>query len=251
MVDFKTNIAFLGFFGFFVAWIGMISGIFLSNMVYKTNRRIKGTILGFIGGLILALVCFDMLPESFEYGNVYIASFGITMGLSLAIILEGTFQHNHLGTAKSNNDKFLKIALFISIGIAIHNIPGGVALGALVSTSLRKAMHLSIIIILHGISEGLSIGFYLKNGKSQFTVPLLFSMFTALPMGIGAILGGYIGNISSYTISISLSFAGGLILYVVCREILPEAREVWEGRLSTIGNVLGVIAGILIISLIH
>jgi len=39
-----------------------------------------------------------------------------------------------------------------------------------------------------------------------------------------------------------------MILYIICSETLPNARETWKGRLSTIGIVVGVIVGLLIVS---
>lgn len=251
MFDFPHDVILLGIFGFLIAWIGMISGVIISGIFYRCDRRIKGTILGFVGGLILALVCFDLLPESIEYGNIYISIFGIIIGLLLAIILDGGLDYNQLGLVKAKDEKSFRVAIFMSIGIAIHNIPGGIALGTLIAVSFKKAIHLSIVMILHSASEGLSMGFYLKNIKSRLITLLLFSIFTSFPMAIGVILGAYIGNISHFVISISLAFAGGLMLYIVCRELLPESRKTWEGRLSTIGNVFGVTAGILIVSLIH
>lgn len=67
-------------------------------------------------------------------------------------------------------------------------------------------------------------------------------------MGLGALLGGIMSKISPVLISMSLAFAGGMILYIICSETLPNARDTWKGRLSTIGIVIGVITGILIIS---
>jgi len=55
----------------------------------------------------------------------------------------------------------------------------------------------------------------------------------------------------SYIISISLAFAGGLMLYVTCRETLYQARKTWNGRLSTIGNALGMVLGVFFIAFLH
>jgi ZIP family zinc transporter len=70
-------------------------------------------------------------------------------------------------------------------------------------------------------------------------------------MGIGALMGGILKNISPVIVSVSLSFAAGLILYTVCKEIIPESIGLWRGRLSAIGTVLGIIAGKLFISIMR
>ena len=35
------------------------------------------------------------------------------------------------------------------------------------------------------------------------------------------------------------------MLYVTCGEILPESKELWGGKLSTVGALLGMVIGIL------
>ncbi|MBW9158749.1 hypothetical protein G9F71_010175 [Clostridium sp. FP2] len=58
--------------GFFTAWIGTMVGLLLCFITTDNDRRVKGTVLGFLGGLMLAIICFDLIPESFENSNVYI-----------------------------------------------------------------------------------------------------------------------------------------------------------------------------------
>lgn len=67
-------------------------------------------------------------------------------------------------------------------------------------------------------------------------------------MGLGTILGGTLR--SPILICICLAFASSMILYVTLRETLPAANETWKGRTTTIGNVLGMIIGMLMVSLL-
>lgn len=237
--------------GFITAWLGMLGGILFSFFVKQRGRRFKGTILGFIGGLMLSIVCFDLLPESFEAGSIYICIIGITFGLILAVTLDGRLEHDKITISNHNKYRFLKAAIFMSIGIGIHNIPSGVALGSLFSTSAIKGFHLAIALILHGIPEGLAVGIFLRESDASVFTLVLISVLTSIPMGLGSLLGGIISNLSPLVISISLSFAGGMILYIIYRETLPNAHETWRGRLSTIGNVLGMIAGMLMVSFLQ
>lgn len=234
--------------GYFTAWMGILTGILFSFFIKNRGRRFKGTVIGFVGGLMLSIVCFDLLPESFEAGSIYVALIGITFGLILAVLLDGKLDHVNISTFDNKKNRFMKAGIFMAIAIGIHNIPSGIALGSLLSTSPIKGIHLAIALILHGIPEGLAIGlFFRESNLSTFSL-IIISIITSIPMGLGALLGGIISKISLVVISISLAFASGMILYIICSETLPNARETWEGRLSTIGIVIGVIAGILITS---
>ncbi len=61
----------------------------LIAVITERGDRAKGATLGFIGGLMLATVCYDLLPESFEIGNMYIGFAGAVIGLILGTYLNG------------------------------------------------------------------------------------------------------------------------------------------------------------------
>lgn len=234
--------------GYFTGWIGIFTGILFSFFIKRSGRRFKGTILGFIGGLMLAIVCFDLLPESFRAGRIYITTAGITFGLILAVILDCLLDHDKITVSNNRSHRFLKAAIFMAISIGIHNIPSGIALGSLFSTSPIKGLYLAIALILHGIPEGLAVGIFLRESNAKIFTLIFISILTSIPMALGSLLGSIISKISPVIICISLAFAGGMILYIICRETLPSARDIWRGPLSTIGTVLGMIIGMLIVS---
>ena len=244
------NTFIIGGIGFFTGWMGILSGILFSFIINKRDRRFKGTSFGFIGGLMIAIVCFDLIPESIEASNIYIASIGIAIGLLVSVLLEGKLDFNHVSTT-NDNSRFLKSGIFMAIAIGIHHLPIGFALGSLLSADPIKGIHLAIAIIFHGIPEGLALGIFFNESKIAVFSLILISMLTSIPLGLGAVLGGIISGISPVVISLSLALTSGMILYIICSETLPNAREIWKGRLSTIGIVIGMIVGILIISFLE
>lgn len=240
-----------GISGLLTGWMGMLTGIICSFFIKGIGNRFKGTIIGFIGGLMLAMVFFDLLPISLETGSIYITIVSVSLGLILAVLIDGTLNHHNIPAINNQKNNYLKTAIFMAIGIGIHNIPSGVALGSLLSTNPIKAFHLSIALIIHGIPEGLAVGLFLNESSISSIILVFVSFLTSIPMGLGSLLGGVISKISPIISSVSLAFAAGMILYITCRETLPSARDTWSGRLSTIGNVLGIMVGMLLISLLH
>lgn len=238
-------------YGFLTGWMGMLAGIICSFFIKGKGRRLKGTIIGFIGGLMLAIVFFDLIPESLEAGSIYISMLGILFGLILSVLIDGRLDDGNLSSIHIPKNTYLKAAIFMAIGIGIHNIPSGVALGSLLSADPLKAVHLSIALIIHGIPEGLAIGLFFRESNVSSIVLVFVSILISIPMGLGSLIGGIISGISPVISSISIAFAAGMILYVTCRETLPSARDTWGGRLSAVGNILGIIAGILLISLLQ
>jgi ZIP family zinc transporter len=74
----------------------------------------------------------------------------------------------------------------------------------------------------------------------------LLTLASGAPMGLGALFGTLLGNISDKLISSCLGFAGGAMLYIIYGELVTESKKLYLGRLSSIGNILGMICGILI-----
>lgn len=240
----------LGNIGFLTAWIGIMLGMLLC-FITTDGRRFKGTILGFLGGLMLAIICFDIIPESFESSNIFIGTFSIFIGLITALLLDSGISYHNFEVQNSKKQRYLKVAFFMAIGTGIHNIPGGIALGSLMNDSYSKGIQLAIALLIHSIPEGLTLGIYLKESSAKILSIIFFSLFTSIPMGIGTLIGGVLNNISPLITSLSLSFAAGLILYTICKEIIPESIGLWRGRLSAISTVLGIIVGKIFMSIIH
>jgi ZIP family zinc transporter len=75
---------------------------------------------------------------------------------------------------------------------------------------------------------------------------VLTAILSGVPTGIGALVGGIVGQMSQNAISICLGFAGGAMLYIVSGELVPESNQLHRGRISTFGNIFGIICGIII-----
>ena len=136
----------------------------------------------------------------------------------------------------------------MGVGIALHNLPEGLAIGSGFTAYEAYGLGLSIVIALHDIPEGIAMAIPLNiAGVGKFKV-FLYTLLAAVPTGIGALIGYLLGEISQIFISICLGFAGGAMLYITCGELMPESRDLYRGRISTLGIILGIIAGIFITS---
>ena len=89
----------------------------------------------------------------------------------------------------------------------------------------------------------------LKNGGMNWIKVIIFVIISGITTGIGAFFGSAIGSVSEEVISVCLAFAAGAMLYVVTGELTPEANNLYKGRMSGIGNILGFILGIIAVRL--
>lgn len=68
------------------------------------------------------------------------------------LLVEKKFNTNQ--ATKLANNNLLKTGIVVSIGLAIHNFPEGLAIGSGFEASLKLGLSLAIAICLHDIPEG-------------------------------------------------------------------------------------------------
>ena len=239
-MNFLIKTTLLGlFFGTFGTTIGGIIGI----SIKRTSNKFLSFILSFASGLMLAVVCFDLIPESMEISNITNTIFGVILGV-IGMIICDMLVDKKINIKNKNNNTLLKTGIIVSIGLALHNFPEGLAIGSSFDASIKLGYSLALAICLHDIPEGISMGVPMKNGGMKKIKVIFYVIMSGVATGIGAFLGALIGAISNTIIALSLAFAGGAMLYIVSGELIPEANTLYKGRFTSIGNILGVILGI-------
>lgn len=251
MIDLPKHIWQVINIGFVTAWIGILIGLLFSFIIPDNKLRAKGIMMGFVSGIMIAIITIDIIPESVAQGSPYLSFIGVTGGLILAVLLDGFFSSKTLRPIVRKGNTGFQAALLLAVAMGFDSLPGGIALGSIYTISLPKAFEMSSVFILHGIPEGLSIGLLLRESNVTAVTLVIFTILTSLPMAVGSFIGGVISGISTAIISICLSFASGLILYITFREIIPKTRELWSGRLSSVGSVMGLLTGILTMLALH
>lgn len=111
------------FFGTFGTTIGGIIGI----VCKKTSNKFLSFILAFASGLMLAIVCFDLIPEALALASLPKILMGILLGIIVMIACDIILQKK-MNTKKIQKNNLLKTGIIVSIGLAIHNFPEGLAI---------------------------------------------------------------------------------------------------------------------------
>lgn len=234
------------FFGTIGTTIGGIIGCFINS---KSDKFLS-FILSFAAGLMMAVICFDLIPEALEITNIATAILGILIGIFVMIICDISVQKKFkIDKEKKQKNKLLKTGIVVSIGLALHNFPEGLAIGSGFGASLTLGYSLAIAICLHDIPEGISMAVPMKNGGMPVGKVILYVVLSGVTTGIGAFFGAIVGGISEEIIALCLSFAAGAMLYIVSGELIPESNQLYKGRMTAIGNIVGFLIGMVAMSL--
>lgn len=244
----------------FTTIIGSAAGILgtglggaIAFLLNDPGNRLLSTLISFSGGLMIAVVCFDLLPEAFEIGSLPVGIIGIVMGVLLVISLDELLKRGMRVSrgkpkGKSHPSSYLHTGILLGVGIAIHNFPEGLAIGSGFTAVQSYGFALSILIAIHDIPEGIAMATPMRIGGLGKLKVFLLAVLAGVPTGIGAFIGYLLGEISPLFISLCLGFAGGAMLYITCSELIPESYDLHRGRMTGLGLIAGAILGIVISS---
>lgn len=198
--------------------LGTGAGGLLSLLIPVEGSRILQRLMGLAGGMMIAVVCFDLIPEAFELAGVPVVVLGIVLGAGFVLALDIALDR---ARGARRTTAYIKTGLLLGIGIAAHNLPEGLAIGSGMVAYPSLGLGLAVVIAAHDIPEGLAMAAPMRLGGMGALRIVLLTLAAGLPTGLGAAIGLLLGRISTWAISLCLGFAGGAMLYVISGEMLP------------------------------
>lgn len=224
---------------------GTMLGASIGIVIKKPTNKIIGNINAFAAGLMLSIVMLDLIPEAIininYLSSILLAFVGVLIITLIDIIssISGTFKTS-----------YNKTAFLAASGLMIHNFPEGIIMGVGFLAGGSLGIKMSLLIAIHDIPEGIAVSAPLMVARVKVSKILRYAFMTALPTVIGGWLGVYLGNVSSYFLGGCLSVASGIMLYVIFGEMLPEALKFRKGRDITFSILLGIILGLVITNIL-
>ena len=89
----------------------------------------------------------------------------------------------------------------------------------------------------------------MKNGGMKSSKIIFLVVLSGITTGIGAFFWALVGTISQEVIALCLSLAAGAMIYIVSGELIPEANKLYNGRISALGNIIGILIGLIAMSI--
>uniref|UniRef100_A0A0K0G2M3 Zinc transporter ZIP11 n=1 Tax=Strongyloides venezuelensis TaxID=75913 RepID=A0A0K0G2M3_STRVS len=138
--------------------------------------------------------------------------------------------------------------LLLIMAVTVHNIPEGMAVGVAFGSigkthaaTFESAFNLALGIGLQNFPEGLAVSLPLVGfGYSKYKA-FLYGQMSGMVEPFAALFGAAAVIFMEPVLPYALSFAAGAMIFVVVDDIIPEAQQNGNGRLASIGTIVGFI----------
>ena len=227
--------------------LGSACVIFLKNNLSDTLQR---ALTGFAAGVMVAASVWSLLLPAMEQSqsmgkwSFVPAVAGFWLGILFLLGLDRLIPHLHRGSTEAEGVKSrLKRTTMLTLAVALHNIPGGMAVGAVYagwlygdsSITLAGALSLSLGIAIQNFPEGAIISLPLRAEGLSKPRAFLYGALSGIVEPMGALLTVLLAAVMVPVLPYALSFAAGAMIYVVVEELIPEMSS---GKHSNVGTVL-------------
>ena len=237
-----------GFLGY--GLIGLLVGVVpvaLGLMWLPSLRRASPAWVAAFMALTAGLLTFlgvEALFEALELQAALPASLGgpglVLLGLA-ASALGMTFLSARLSRGKVGTSG-LALALLVAIGIGVHNLGEGLAIGTSFATGeLQLGAFLVIGFMVHNVTEGLGIAAPASRARVTLWRPALLALLARAPPILGTWIGGYAS--SDLLTPVFFALAAGAALQVVV-EVTRYVARIAPGGLRSGWAVGGFLSGI-------
>ncbi|MBX3066319.1 MAG: metal transporter [Anaerolineae bacterium] len=235
-------------FGLVGLYVGIVP-IFLGVLWFPFMRRLSGRAMNFILALTVGLLMYLALGTWLD-ANEFAAELpafwqGVPLIFFVAMLTLGVLLA--IGSRRKGQESTpIGIAYRIALGIGLHNLGEGLAIGA--SFALGEAALGTFLILgftLHNITEGVGIAAPIVRQKQ---IPLYHFVLLVLLAGGPAILGTWFGGFSFDPVlaTVFLAIGVGAILQVVWEVGRLIVRDSIKMGLPVVNwvNLIGVVVGI-------
>jgi len=244
-------VSYFAIIGTYVGVIPVLIGLLWFPFIAKMSKSKYKFFLALTAGLLLFLGI-DAIQEGLEISTTSLSgAFNGQLLVATVVVISflGLYYSSEklISRTTSNLTKPVTIGLMIAIGIGLHNLGEGLAIGAAVGLGeIALSTFLIVGFAIHNTTEGLAIAAPMAKGKPLIGKLVMMGMIAGTPAIFGAWIGGFI--YSPFAAVVFLSIGAGAIFQVVV-SILNWIRQDEEKTFSTMSVVSGFSVGMLIMYL--
>ena len=215
--------------GWDVLWFASLTAVAtgLGALPFFFTRGLRRSWLGIANALASGLMLgasFGLIQEGLNIGLARVM-LGALIGLVFIVWSHGRLSADEELTLGALKGVDARKALLIVGVMTVHSFTEGVGVGVSFGGGEALGLFVTIAIAVHNIPEGLAISLVLVPRGVSALRAAGWSIFSSLPQPLMAVPAFLLVNTFQPILPIGLGFAAGAMLWMVFSELLPEAIE--------------------------
>lgn len=239
------------FLSFFAGLATTIGGLIV--LVKNPGKKFFGFVTGLAAGVMIILSFLGLIAEAWSEAGFLITTLGFAFGALTMFSLDFFIPHIRFVVIESKmpKPKLFRSGMLIAIGIALHNIPEGLSVGAGYLHSPEFGLFVAVAIALHNIPEGIATAMPLYAGCSSRRAALKITMLSGLVEPIGALLAVFFLKFFELPLAAALAFASGVMIFITLDELVPIAQRHGHEHFTALGIIAGATITMLLMGMLN
>ena len=221
---------------------------------HNPSQRLHTTLLGFAAGVMVAASVWSLIIPAIDLSadlgklSWAPAAIGFILGMLFLLMLDSVVPHQHISsdTAEGPESK-LGRRQKLMLAVTLHNIPEGMAVGAVVAGALAgdagitiaSATALALGMAIQNIPEGAIVALPMRSDGMSRGRAFGNGVVSGMVEPVAALLMVLLYEHISPTLPYLLAFSAGAMLYVVVEELIPETQQGKHSNMGTIAFAFG------------
>ena len=240
------------FLGLMIPFVGTVAGAAAVFFLNKMSDAISSVLGGFAAGVMIAASVWSLLIPAMQWGeslgaiSAVPAVVGFLLGVGFFLLLDKTLDYLYTDGGGDDVGVKAKSHTMLTLAVAMHNLPEGVAVGVIYAwllagqggISATSALALAIGVGIQNFPEGAIISLpcaAVGGGRMRAFAKGALSAAVEL---VGALLALMLTGALLPMLPYLLGFAAGAMIYVVVEELIPTSSQT-GGKLVTVFFALG------------
>lgn len=199
----------------------------LGAIPFLIRKNLSRQVLALAGAFaagIMAAASFNLIYEGIDY-SMWRTVGGILLGVVFIYITQTRLDHNDGISVGELQGADAKKALMIVGVMTLHSFAEGVGVGVSFGGGEQFGAFISLAIAVHNIPEGLAISLILVPRGVKVWKAGLWSIFSSLPQPLVAVPAFLFVRLFEPVLPVGLGLAAGAMIWMVTSELIPEALE--------------------------
>jgi zinc transporter ZupT len=218
--------------------LGALPFLFVSNVAPRTIAIAESIAAGLMLGASIGLVL-----EGAHFGMTQTLA-GAALGLVFIVFGRRALQGREVSLGGIRGAGARQVLLMVGV-MTLHSFAEGVAVGVSFGGGQTLATLITVAIAVHNIPEGLAISALMRPKGASIPVCAGWSIFSSLPQPLMAVPAFVFVDLFRPLLPYGLGFAAGAMVFMVFLELLPEAYG--NARASTVGLAVSLSLGAMIL----